>query len=412
MTTINKFNNELPDKMYQINNVMKLEDKYSYFHYLLDKYLSSWIMIHPNDKPFVSIKIFKYDENKMNKSYLDKCEEKMIIEKKEFEKEEKKEEYMEEKRIKENRKEERQKQKIKYKQIKLTKKVVKKQTKIGGIDGHIDTVVEEQPSKVEINERYMSDLDITDLKFNIETHDRTVDSTVEVLNIRQSPIINRKLSMKMPNDTYIMRNENKEIEELLEEIEQMDYVKMRAPTDTEALMNEIKYKKEKNQFDNQDNENDVSYIIKKVREYNDKLLINNNWMSEEIKNLFKEDEFKYFSIIKQGNIENLLNLINDDNFYNINKRMIFLLLFMVIKRLKETNNNDNQIDGKKGGKNTPTYDKKESSKVDKSDDEKEEKESKIVKLTIKVINNEDTSDNDSNEDNIYMFDDNDFFDYD
>jgi hypothetical protein len=369
-------------------------------------------MMHPNDKPFVSIKIFKYDENKMNKSYLDKCEEKMIIEKKEFEKEEKEEEYVERKKQKERKKEEKQKQKIKYRQVKLTKKVVKKQTKIGSVDGHIDIIVEEQPSKVEINERYMSNLDITDLKFNIETHDRSVDSTVEVLNIRQSPIINRKLSMKMPSDTYIMKNENKELEELLEEIEQTDYIKMRAPTDTEALLNEIKYKQEKILLDNQNKENDVNYIIKKVREYNDKLLMNNNLMSEEIKELFKEDEFKYYSMIKQGNMEDILNLINDDNFYNINKRIIFLLLFMIIKKFKEKNDNDNQIDDKKEEKITPTHIRKESFEVNKLENEKEEKESDIIELSIKVINNGDISDSDSNNDNMYMFDDNDFFDYD
>jgi hypothetical protein len=265
---------------------------------------------------------------------------------------------------------------------------------------------------VEINERYMSNLDITDLKFNIETHDRSVDSTVEVLNIRQSPIINRKLSMKMPSDTYIMKNENKELEELLEEIEQTDYIKMRAPTDTEALLNEIKYKQEKILLDNQNKENDVNYIIKKVREYNDKLLMNNNLMSEEIKELFKEDEFKYYSMIKQGNMEDILNLINDDNFYNINKRIIFLLLFMIIKKFKEKNDNDNQIDDKKEEKITPTHIRKESFEVNKLENEKEEKESDIIELSIKVINNGDISDSDSNNDNMYMFDDNDFFDYD
>jgi hypothetical protein len=421
--SLNNPNSNNNNNSYNVNNFITLENKYSFFHHLLDKYLSSWISVHPNETPFVSIKIFKYDENKMNKSYLEKCEEKMLLEKKIFKEEEEEENTEEKNQIKKQRKLERKMKKtIKFKQIKTTKKVIKKQSKFGLIDGHVDVKVEEQPSKIEINDRYISDINIDDLKFNIETHDRTIDSTVEILNIRESPIINRTLAMKMPSDVLITENKNIELENLLNEIEKMDYIKMRALTDTEILLNEITYKKEKNLLISQNKENDVKFIIKKMNEYKDNIILNDKLSQTEIKNLLDEKSYKYYHLINQESNIDISKLIDDEEFYTINKRIIFLLLFTILKRLKKQQEiSEMEIEEKIQEKKITIEGKQNKIMINQEhinqDDINQDDELVVVKIKIKTKNDnkKDTNDNedvDSVNSNDFMFFDDDFFEYD
>lgn len=421
--SLNNPNSNNNNNSYNVNNFITLENKYSFFHHLLDKYLSSWISVHPNETPFVSIKIFKYDENKMNKSYLEKCEEKMLLEKKIFKEEEEEENTEEKNQIKKQRKLERKMKKtIKFKQIKTTKKVIKKQSKFGLIDGHVDVKVEEQPSKIEINDRYISDINIDDLKFNIETHDRTIDSTVEILNIRESPIINRTLSMKMPGDVFITKEKDVELENLLNEIEKMDYIKMRAPTDTEALLNEIQYKKEKNLLLNQSEENDIKFIIKQMSEYKDKIIINDKLSQAEIKNMLEEENYKYYHLISQENNIDILKLMNDEEFYKLNKRIIFLLLFTTLKRLKKLEILEMAKEEKmQEEEKIKTEEKQNDIMINQENNNQDNinQSDELVVVDIKIkAKNDNKKDINNNEDidsvnsNDFMFFDDDFFEYD
>jgi hypothetical protein len=199
-----------------------------FFHFLLDKYLKSWILTHPNDEPFVSIKIFKYDKNKMNHKIIEESGKQMEKDKDEYK--------LNPEQI--NDKKRKRKRRIINQQEQITTTTKRKD---GGVV--VNKEITNKPQKIIEEEEYITDLDLDELKYNIESHDRTVDTTMNILNIRNSPIIQRTTSMLMPRDVYLEVNQPIEnMDQVISAVDSSIPISIRPLTDTELLINEINLK--------------------------------------------------------------------------------------------------------------------------------------------------------------------------
>jgi hypothetical protein len=293
------------------NNYNIKHDKYNFLHHLLDKYLNNWLNQNPDDEPFVSIKIFKYDETKMNPTFLKNVDERMSP-------------------LKEKLKEE-----IKEKPIKLSRKrIYKKKKKINFNDPRqkqvpnlLEVKTEDEYKEVGIEERYISDIKIDDIKFNIENTDKTIDGVIEVLNIRESPIINKKLSMILPSDIYITKELDDDVEKTIDKIMQDGYCKFRVLTETEMLLNEHKLLELK-EMENLRSSDGMNY--NKISDMIDDYMRSEKIETTQFVGLLDSTEIELIKAIKLIDSKSIKRIIHGNSFITLNKFLLIKITRLVI----------------------------------------------------------------------------------
>jgi metal-sulfur cluster biosynthetic enzyme len=154
----------------------------TFYHWLIDSYLERWQIRNPNSKPFVSIKIFKFNPTKIknNINYNLECKEDVKI----------------------------QKKKITKINKTLTHHRVYKPKNKDSIHKEYTSTVEttEKIDDIKVSYEYVPAIKTDDIECSIETFDSDPDASIDILKVQTTGYIDHQQIIKMPTNKLVLCN--------------------------------------------------------------------------------------------------------------------------------------------------------------------------------------------------------------